>query len=138
MLGYHLGYGIGGKTFELNQSRYFKPEHIEKTRQFFEKYGNISVLLARFLPLRGCVSFLAGATRMPYRTFMIYNVLGAVIWAAFLPLAGYYLGKIVPIEDLEKMFLVPVISVIVMLIVVPTLVHIYRDKKKQKKDDTTL
>lgn len=135
MLGYYLGKKIGLRIFghEGKDTRFLKREHLEKTRGFYRRYGNVSLLLARFLPLRAWVCFLAGVAEMPYRTFMIYNVIGAIAWGASLPILGYYLGQIIPIHDLETLALIPIAGVLFMVVLVPTLLHYFK-KTQMKKE----
>ncbi len=130
MLGYWFGHHTNSKFLANGKSRFIKPEHIEKTREFYNKYGNISVFLARFLPLRACVCFLAGVTNMNYKTFMFYNVTSAFLWGVILPLLGYFLGSIIPIHDLKKLTLIPIGGIAFMVILVPILLHFYRQYKK--------
>jgi|GEM_PF-5452734 len=112
MLGYHLGRKMQPKLFKEGSTNWFRPENLEKTKNFYEKYGNISIFLARFLPLRACVSFMAGVANMHYSTFMFYNILSALIWAVGLPLMGSYLGKLIPIEDMTLILLIPLVLII--------------------------
>jgi len=119
MLGYYLGQKIGKRILIHDDSRYIKKEHLEKTKEFYNKYGEVSLLIARFLPLRACVCFLAGVIDMNYRTFMIYNVIGAFAWAVLLPLIGYGLGKLIPFDDLKTISLFPLAAIFLTLIVVP-------------------
>lgn len=135
MLGYYLGQTIGLKLFSENNSKYLKMEHLEKTREFYDKYGNLSLLLARFLPLRACVCFMAGVAQMRYSTFMFYNVLGAFAWGVILPLLGFYLGKMIPINDLKTLTLIPIAAVIATLILVPLFLHYVKKKAATAKKD---
>ncbi len=124
MLGYFLGHKIGKKIlYNGQENRYIKKEHLEKTKDFYNKYGEISLLLARFLPLRACVCFVAGVIDMKYSRFMLYNVIGAFAWGVVLPIIGYVLGKMIPIDDLKMISLFPLAAVILTLLVVPMILH---------------
>lgn len=112
MLGYHLGRKMQPKLFKEESKNWFTPENLEKTKRFYAKYGNVSIFIARFLPLRACVSFMAGVANMHYGTFMFYNVLSALVWALGLPIAGAYLGQLIPIEDMKMALILPVIVII--------------------------
>lgn len=90
---YWCGHFIGAKVFKKENSRIFKKEYLEKTREFYEKYGGKAIILARFLPiLRTFAPFVAGIGKMHYRTFILYNVIGAVLWVTSFTFAGYYFG----------------------------------------------
>lgn len=123
MFGYFLGDRVGKKVLKNGDGRYIKQEHLEKTKGFYNKYGEISLLLARFLPLRACVCFLAGVIEMNYSRFMLYNVIGAFAWAVMLPLIGFALGKLVPIDDLKMVAMLPVAAIFLTLICVPMVLH---------------
>lgn len=93
-LSYYLG--VRGKHLFRPGSRWFDPAHLEKGEAFFRRHGNKSVFLGRFVgPLRGIVPFVAGLTAMDKRTFLLWNVLSGVLWAAAHVLAGYFLGNAV-------------------------------------------
>ena len=87
MVGNACGYAIGTKAgpsiFQRDDSKIFKKKYVEKTREFFEKYGNRAVVLARFVPVvRTFITVMAGAGRMNFRTYAIYTVIGGVLWTA--------------------------------------------------------
>lgn len=134
MVGYFLGFKLGLRMFKNGDTKYVKMEHLEKTKEFYQKYGNWSLLIARFLPLRSFVCFLAGVTEMPYWKFMIYNVIGAVAWGVFLPLIGYFVGEQVgDIQDLEMLVLLPLLGVVGTVLLIPMFLH--GMKKKPKKEE---
>jgi membrane-associated protein len=90
---YWIGHYAGPKVFKKEDSRFFKKEYLEKTSQFYEKYGGKTIILARFLPIiRTFAPFVAGVGKMHYRTFFFYNVAGAFIWVSSLTFSGFYLG----------------------------------------------
>lgn len=101
ILGDNVGYWFGAKVgihlFDRPDSRFFKREHLERTRRFYAKYGTRTILFARFIPMiRTFAPILAGIAGMPYRPFMIYNILGGILWASGVSFAGYILGETVP------------------------------------------
>ncbi len=128
MLGYYLGKKVTKRIFENGDTRYIKLEHLEKTKEFYNKYGALSLFLARFLPFRACVCFLAGASEMRYSTFMFYNVTSAIAWAIFLPLIGYFLGSLIPIHDLKMIALLPLAGIVGSIILFVIILHLKKHK----------
>lgn len=130
ILGDSLGYAIGAKfgpqVFNRPGSRWLKPEFVERTRAYFQRYGARTLVIARFVPvIRTFAPTLAGVGQMPYRTFLAYNVVGGVLWGAGVPLAGAALGKLVPHLD---RYIVLVIAVVVVLSLIPVLLETLRSR----------
>ncbi|MCF8495778.1 MAG: DedA family protein [Alphaproteobacteria bacterium] len=138
VLGYMFGYSIGHKSglavFRMGDTRYLKRVHLEKAQNFYRKYGNWALVTGRFVPLRSFVSFLAGAATMPYPAFMLYNILGAVVWAGGLPLLGFYFGKLIPSAHSGFLYLIPIISVIIIIVGLPAILYF---RRKRESGDTT-
>ncbi len=94
-VGYEIGRRGGPAVFKRPDSRLFRPEYVERTRAFFEKYGPPAIVLGRFVPVvRTVITVMAGAGRMNYRTYTLYTVLGGILWATSVTLLGYWLGNI--------------------------------------------
>lgn len=92
---YWIGHKIGPKVFSQENSRIFKKAYLEKTREFYEKHGKKTIILARFAPIvRTFAPFVAGVGKMHYQTFLLYNIVGAVLWVTSLTLAGYFFGSL--------------------------------------------
>lgn len=90
---YWIGHSIGPRVFSREDSRFFKKEYLEKTREFYERHGGKTIVIARFLPImRTFVPFVAGIGKMHYGTFFLYNVAGAFLWVTSLTFAGFYFG----------------------------------------------
>ncbi len=120
---YWIGNFFGEKVFEKN--RFFKKEHLDKTKQFYEKHGGKTIVLGRFIPIiRTFVPFVAGVGKMDYSRFLIYNVFGAVIWIGLFVFAGYFFGGI----DFVKNNFSIVIMVIIIISVIPLVVEWIRHK----------
>src|SRR3989344_4585470 len=97
---YWVGHLIGPRVFSKENSRIFKKEYLERTREFYEKHGGKAIILARFIPIiRSFAPFVAGVGRMHYKTFLIYNVSGAFIWVTFFVFAGYFFGGLPIIKE---------------------------------------
>jgi membrane-associated protein len=103
-----------------------RPEYIEKTQQFFDKYGTRAIVLARFVPIvRTLITALAGAARMPARTFYIYSAIGAIFWIIGVTLLGYALGEVPFVKANLEIILLSFVA----LSTVPIAVEIYKHKK---------
>lgn len=97
---YAIGESIGQKIYEREHIKFIKKEHLLKTRIFYEKYGAITIIIARFVPIiRTFAPFVAGIGEMRYAKFISYNIIGGVIWGTLLILAGYYLGNLPAVRN---------------------------------------
>lgn len=129
-VGYAIGKKIGPKVFAREESFWFNPKQVERANIFFAKHGAKAIILARFLPIvRTFVPVIAGIGNMRYKLFLLNNIIGAVLWAIGVTLAGFYLGKIVP--DVDR-YLVPIIISIIILSVLPTFIHIIKDREQRE------
>lgn len=118
-VGYAFGRRVGPALFRRKDSRLFKQEYVEQAKEFYAKHGAKTIVLARFVPIvRTFAPIIAGVGQMHYPTFLTYNVVGGFIWVVLIPLAGYFLGNVIP--DVDK-YLLPIIGAIVVLSVLPTL-----------------
>ena len=108
---YGVGHYFGEKVFK----RFIRPEHLEKTKLFFHKYGKKTIVLARFVPIiRTFAPFLAGIGRMNYLTFLMFNIIGGVAWAAVFIFSGFFFGNLPLVK--ENLTLVSLFIIIVSLI----------------------
>lgn len=125
--GYAFGKKVGPAIFSREDSRFFHKDHLERARIFYEKHGAKTLVLARFLPVvRTFAPILAGVGRMHYPTFFFYNILGAALWALGMTWLGYFLGAAIPGVD---KYLIPIILVIITVSILPTLIHIIKNKE---------
>lgn len=125
-VGYAFGKRAGPKIFVKEESLFFHKDHLAKAQEFFNKHGGKTIILARFIPLvRTFAPILAGVGKMQYRTFLLYNVVGGFLWSVGLTFLGYYLGSAIP--HIDK-YLLPIVALIILVSVAPTLLHIYKDK----------
>jgi membrane-associated protein len=96
---YWIGHTTGMKVFEKNYSL-VKKEQLKKTEEYFARYGGLTIVIARFVPfIRTFAPFLAGVGKMSYRWFLMYNVLGAVLWISGFVLAGYFFGSLPIVKE---------------------------------------
>lgn len=129
-IGYWFGNWIGPQLFIKEDSFFFSTKHVERTERFYARYGSKAIVLARFVPIvRTFVSILAGVGSMRYRTFLMYNILGGLLWGAGVPLLGYFLGATFPAIE-EHLLLA--IAVIIMFSFAPIAVELWCERRKQK------
>jgi len=117
-IGYFIGAKAGKKLFERPDSHLFKKEHLIKTHNFYEKYGPITMVAARFIPIvRTFAPVVAGTVDMSKRRFTVYNIVGAILWIGGVTALGYFLGKTFP--DIIKYLQIAVIGVVVISLMLP-------------------
>lgn len=130
-VGYAFGHKVGPMIFNKEESILFHKDHLERARVFYEKHGPKTLILARFMPgIRTFAPILAGVGSMHYPTFMIYNLVGGVLWGIGMPLLGYFLGSVIP--DIDR-YLVPIILAIIFLSILPSLIHVWREKEERQR-----
>ncbi|NEA59233.1 DedA family protein [Streptomyces sp. SID13666] len=130
-VGFLFGRKVGPSLFRRPDSRLFKQENIEKAHAFFEKHGPKSIVLARFVPIvRTFTPIIAGVSRMNYRTFVTYNIIGGTLWGGGVTLLGYWLGQIEFVHKNIELILVA----IVLVSVVPIAIEFLRARAKSKKE----
>ncbi|MER6100713.1 VTT domain-containing protein [Streptomyces sp. NPDC001728] len=130
-VGYLFGRKVGPSLFTRPDSKLFKQENVEKAHQFFEKHGPKSLILARFVPIvRTFTPIIAGVSRMNYRSFITFNVIGGVLWGAGVTLLGAALGKIDFVHKHIEMILIG----IVLISVVPIAIEFLRARSHAKKE----
>jgi membrane-associated protein len=112
---YSIGRYIGPKVFDKPDSRWFRQEHLRRTQAFYDRYGGVTIIIGRFVPIiRTFAPFLAGVAGMSYRKFLMFNVIGGVVWISSLVYAGYLFGNIPWVK--KNLSLIVVAIVIVSLI----------------------
>ncbi|MGX1132213.1 membrane-associated protein [Streptomyces glaucescens] len=127
--GYMFGKKVGPSLFTRPDSRLFKQENVTKAHEFFEKYGPKSLVLARFVPIvRTFTPIIAGVSGMRYRSFLIFNIVGGILWGAGVTLLGSWLGNI----DFVKKNIEAILILIVLISVVPIIIEFWRARSKSK------
>lgn len=125
--GYAFGHRVGRRLYERRESRLFRRQHLLQTEAFFARHGGKAVVLARFIPIvRTFTPIVAGMGAMPYRRFALFNVLGALLWAVGVTLAGFFLGHAIP--GMER-YLLPIVLVIVAVSIAPGVLHVWRERR---------
>ena len=125
---YYVGKRFGDYIMNSDKDRFIKKSHIEKAKDFFDKNGKNSIIIARFVPVvRTIVPFLCGSTKVKYSTFLTFSIIGAFLWVGVIGLLGYNLGKIEWVkENLDLM-----IWGIIILANIPLIKQIFFSKKKE-------
>lgn len=126
VVGYYIGRAAGPAVFDKPESRLFKPKHVARTQEFFDKYGTRAIVLGRFVPIvRTFITVMAGVGRMDARRYFTYSLVGGVLWAAGVTVLGFWLGQFQFVRDnIELMLLL-----IVFLSVVPIVIEIIRARR---------
>jgi membrane-associated protein len=125
-VGYAIGRKAGPAVFKRPDSRFFREEYVERSREFFDRYGARTIVIARFVPIvRTLAPVMAGVSRMNYRTFVFFNVIGGIAWGVSVTTLGYFLGQVEFVHD----NLEPIILGIVALSVLPIAVELLRARR---------
>ncbi|HBB24735.1 MAG TPA: DedA family protein [Bacteroidetes bacterium] len=124
---YAIGARVGPKVFNRPSSRLLNVEHLRRAHAFYEKHGGKTIVLARFMPIvRTFAPFVAGIGKMSYRQFLVYNVVGAVVWVVSFLALGYFFGN----QPLVKKNFTMVIAAIIVISVIPAVVEVMRARKE--------
>lgn len=130
---YAVGYYVGEAILRRN-SRLIKPEHLARTHEFFDKYGRMTIMLARFAPIvRTFAPFVAGMGKMRYAEFAVYNVIGAVVWVSLFVIAGRLFGNL----PVAKEYFSIVILAIIVISVLPIAYEVWRQRRILSKKAVT-
>jgi membrane-associated protein len=123
-LGYLIGWRAGKTLYERKDSRFFKRRHLERAHDFYETYGGKTIILARFLPIvRTFCPPVAGAAKMSYTRYLLYDIVGGFAWVWGMTLLGYTLGRTVPNIDKRIHY---VIAAVIVLSFVPAAYHAWK------------
>jgi membrane-associated protein len=128
--GYFIGARVGPRLFNRPDSRLFKHEHVERAQAFFDRHGSKTVILARFVPIvRTFANPMAGVAEMELRTFAVFNIIGALLWAVGVTMIGYILGKTVPSAQDH---LLVIEAIIIGLSILPVAIEVVRARKRRR------
>jgi membrane-associated protein len=127
---YAIGAYIGPKVFQYQKSRFFNPDHLRKTHEFYEKYGGKTIIIARFIPIvRTFAPFVAGVGKMSYGYFLSYNVIGGVLWVSICVFAGYFFGNL---PFVKKNFSLVIIAIVI-ISVMPAVFEYLKHRAEKKR-----
>jgi membrane-associated protein len=126
---YAIGYRVGPKVFTSEKSRLFNKAHLLRAQAFYAKYGNKTIILARFVPIvRTFAPFVAGIGKMDYRRFFIYNVIGGLAWVMLCTWSGFFFGKMPWVQQNFE----AVAVMIVLISVLPMAVELFLARRRQE------
>jgi membrane-associated protein len=129
--GYWIGRAAGPAIFDRPDSRLLKPEHVERTKAFFDKYGNRAIVLGRFVPIvRTFITVMAGVGKMEPKRYLTYSLIGGVAWAAGVTLLGYSLGGFAFVRNNIELMLVGV----VVLSLIPLAVEFLKARRERRAE----
>ncbi|MGI9135902.1 MAG: VTT domain-containing protein [Candidatus Nanopelagicales bacterium] len=123
-VGYWIGKQAGPALFRKPDSKLFKREYVEKTAEFFERYGARAIVMARFVPIvRTFITATAGMGRMDFRRFMVFSAIGGVLWAGGVTILGYFLGNIEFVKKNIELILILVIVISLLPVIIEWIKH---------------
>jgi membrane-associated protein len=124
-VGYWFGKQAGPRIFARESSLLFRRRNLLAAKAFYERHGGKTIVLARFMPfIRTFAPIVAGAVEMKYGRFLLYNVVGGLVWGAGVTAAGYYLGQTIP--DLDRYFLA-IVAVVILVSAAPAMLHVLKE-----------
>ena len=127
---YAIGAYLGPKVFHFPKSRFFNPQHLQKTHQFYEKYGGKTIIIARFVPIiRTFAPFVAGVGKMSYGHFLAYNAIGGLLWVSICVFAGYFFGNL---PFVKKNFSLVILAIVVISLL-PAVIEFLRHRAQKKR-----
>lgn len=134
-VGYYIGHKAGPAIFERKESGLFSRKNVERTNAFFERFGGVTVILARFVPIvRTFAPVAAGVGHMPWRRYTIYNLIGAILWGIGLTMLGYAIGYIPWVAHIVTEYIDVILIGVVVLTAGVTIWHYFRERAKVKKE----
>jgi len=134
IVGYWIGAAAGPKLFNKPDSRLFKQQYVDRTHAFFERYGAPAIILGRFVPIvRTFITAIAGVGRMNFRKFVVYSLVGAVLWACGVTVLGYVLGG----NEWVKGHVDLVLVLVVLVSILPLIVEYLRHRKDASLNDNS-
>jgi len=129
LVGYWIGRKAGPVVFDRPRSRLFKPEYVDRSQRFFDRYGAVTILIARFVPIvRTVATVMAGVGRMRFSLYVLYSVIGGIIWTDGVLLLGRWLGHIKLVRDTIAPKIDYILIAVAVLSLLPTLIHWWRTR----------
>jgi membrane-associated protein len=134
MVNYQIGKTLSKKITQGEKVKFIKTEYIDETKRFFEKYGAVTIIITRFMPIiRTFSPFVAGVGEMPYKKFFIYNALGGILWVSFFFIGGFFFGQIPFVKNNFSLVVIGIVLVSVLPAVIIFFKKSFVKTKKQTK-----
>jgi membrane-associated protein len=131
LVGYWIGYRAGPVVFDRPNSRLFRPEYVARSHAFFERFGSWTIIIGRFIPIvRTVATVMAGVGRMRFSLYVLYTVIGGIIWADGVLLLGHQLGKIHFVQA-HKGWIDYLVIVVVIVGLVPVAIHAWQSRRRR-------
>src|SRR5208337_186509 len=128
---YTIGHYIGPKVFHYEDSRFFKKEYLLRTHQFYEKHGGKTIIIAQFMPIiRTFAPFVAGVGAMTYSRFILFNVIGCIMWVCLFLLGGYFFGSMPAVKN---NFIIVIVAIVI-ISVMPGIFEYWRQRRNHSME----
>jgi membrane-associated protein len=132
LVGYWIGYRAGPVVFDRPNSRIFRPEYVQRSHAFFERFGSWTIIIGRFVPIvRTVATVMAGVGRMRFSLYALYSTIGGILWADGVLLLGHQLGKIKFVRD-NKGYVDYAVIAVVILGLLPVAVHYWQGRERKR------
>lgn len=129
LVGYAIGKHVGKRLYHREDSRFFHKNHLVAAQAFYKKHGGKAIILARFMPIiRTFAPVVAGITEMDYPTFAIYSLIGSLLWACGITIAGFFLGRYIPDKYFEL-----IVLIVIVVSLLPGLYEILKEPEHRRK-----
>lgn len=133
LVGYAIGYRAGPVVFDRPNSRWFKPEYMDRAHRFYERFGSWTVIIGRFVPIvRTFATVMAGVGRMRFALYTLFSTVGGFIWADGMLLLGHALGHVKFVRD-HKQYVDYLVVVVVVLGLIPVLFQLVQDQRRRRR-----
>jgi membrane-associated protein len=130
LVGYAIGYRAGPVVFDRPNSRLFRPEYVDRSHRFFQRFGSWTIIIGRFVPIvRTVATVMAGVGRMRFALYVLYSTIGAILWADGVLLLGRALGNIKFVQD-NKGYIDYAVIVVVVIGLIPLAVHYWQGRRR--------
>ena len=132
VVGYAIGYRAGPVVFDRPNSRFFRPEYVDRSHAFFERFGSWAIIIGRFVPIvRTVATVMAGVGRMRFSLYLLYSAIGALLWTDGVLLLGHQLGKIKFVRD-HKGWIDYLVVAVVVIGLIPIAVHYWQGRRQRR------
>lgn len=131
VVGYAIGYRAGPVVFDKPRSKIFNPEYVTRAQRFYERFGEVTVVVGRFVPIvRTVATVMAGVGRMRFGVYALYSTIGGILWCDSVLILGHQLGKIKFVRD-HKSWIDVAVVVVVVLGLIPVAVHTVQARRRR-------